>query len=366
MASTDTVQLKIKSPSAAITDLLLTCKADYSIARVKILVSEQFPSFPAPHTQKLVYSGKILGDQDRLTDILRWEDECSVFTFHLVCSLPAQASTTTTTNTTQKTPESNPSPSQQPVAAADNDSSVANMMANFSAQYTATMSNMPSMPSEQEMATMQSLYNQYLSLYMEYLQSGPDQYLQHVNPPPFRPPQPQPNHDNPPVVEGDGAPAGPGVGGLVMNAGGAAGAVGQEEVGGGNRDLLDWVYVMTRVLLLFSVIYFHSSFVRLAFVTGLGFLVYMYQNRRLAGRAQGPPREDNRVIQEQDQRVNQEQEVNQEREMNEGSEEGDEGVTGENVPEEEQEEPKPSRMAVLMTFFTTLITSIIPDQNQVV
>jgi len=366
MATTDTVQLKIKSPSAAIADLLLTCKADYSVARVKILVSEQFPSYPAPHTQKLVYSGKILGDQDRLTDILRWEDECSVFTFHLVCSLPAQASPSID-NTTQRAPESNPIPSQQPVAvAAENDGSVANMMANFSAQYTATMSSMPSAPSEQEMATMQTLYNQYLSLYMEYLQSGSAQYIQHVNPPPFGPPQPQQNNDNPAVVEGEAAPAGPGVGGLVMNAGGAAGAVGQEEVGGGNRDLLDWVYVMTRVLLLFSVIYFHSSFVRLAFVTGLGFLVYMYQNRRLAVRGQGAPREENRANQEQEQRVNQEQEINQEQELNEGREEGNPNVTEENVSEEEQEEPKPSRVAVLMTFFSTLITSIIPDQNQVV
>merc|ERR550532_1231688 len=84
-----------------------------------------------------------------------------------------------------------------------------------------------------------------------------------------------------PQVAGDGVPAGneaPNPGGLVMNAGAAA--AGQIQDGGDRqRDVLDWVYVMTRVMLLFSVIYFHSSFLRLAFVAGLGFLVYFYQNR---------------------------------------------------------------------------------------
>ena len=42
-----------------------------------------------------------------------------------------------------------------------------------------------------------------------------------------------------------------------MNAGAAAGQI-QDEGGVGQRDILDWVYVITRVMLLTSVIYFHS------------------------------------------------------------------------------------------------------------
>merc|ERR1711892_1609388 len=76
-------------------------------------------------------------------------------------------------------------------------------------------------------------------------------------------------------VAGDGAPNAA----MVVNAG-AAGQIQADADGNRNRGILDWVYVMTRVLLLFSVIYFHSSFLRLAFVAGLGFLVYGYQNRR--------------------------------------------------------------------------------------
>merc|ERR1719283_560740 len=76
-----------------------------------------------------------------------------------------------------------------------------------------------------------------------------------------------------------------------MNAGGGGAVAAEPAAGAGdrNRDILDWVYVMTRVLLLFSVIYFHSSFLRLAFVAGLGFLVYLYQNRRNGRARVGAP-----------------------------------------------------------------------------
>lgn len=373
MAHSDIVQLKIKSPSASISDLLLSCSSQDHVGKVKVLVSQQFPSHPAPNNQKLVYSGKILGDQDKLVDILRWEDGCSVFTFHLVCSLPVKPSSPSSSPATTTASESTPSPSVVQPSLAQTDSSVEQMMASFSAQYTATMTNMSSMPSEQEMATMHSLYNQYLALYMDYLQSGSNQFVQPpVNQPPSFTPAPpeQPNDQQQPVEDGAGA----GVGPLVMNAGGGAagvGGVGQEELGGGNRDLLDWVYVMTRVMLLFSVIYFHSSFVRLAFVTGLGFLVYMYQNRRLARVGQAAPRQpvnggNQEQGRDQEQRVNRENEVNNEQETDQEQDDVEEHVTEDNLSEEQQEQPKPSRLAVLVTFFTTLISSIIPEQNQVV
>merc|ERR1711892_64416 len=89
-------------------------------------------------------------------------------------------------------------------------------------------------------------------------------------------------------VAGEGAPNAA----MVVNAG-AAGQIQADAGGNRNRDILDWVYVMTRVLLLFSVIYFHSSFFRLAFVAGLGFLVYVYQNRR-NGRARAGNQNQNR------------------------------------------------------------------------
>ena len=54
---------------------------------------------------------------------------------------------------------------------------------------------------------------------------------------------------------------------VVMNAGGGAGGIAgamedEDDLNGGQRDILDWCYVVTRVLVLFSVVYFYSSLAR--------------------------------------------------------------------------------------------------------
>merc|ERR1711978_384134 len=109
-------------------------------------------------------------------------------------------------------------------------------------------------------------------------------------------------------------------------------------MGGGDRrrDILDWVYVMTRGMLLFSVIYFHSSFFRLAFVAGLGFLAYLYQNR-IRQPAQ------NIQQQQQQQQPQQQQDQGEAQQPGQTEEEND----GEGVVEEEVEEVPPSKFAVL-------------------
>ena len=57
------------------------------------------------------------------------------------------------------------------------------------------------------------------------------------------------------------------LGNAVMNAGGGAGGIAgamedEDDLNGGQRDILDWCYVVTRVLVLFSVVYFYSSLAR--------------------------------------------------------------------------------------------------------
>ena len=48
----------------------------------------------------------------------------------------------------------------------------------------------------------------------------------------------------------------------------------EDDLNGGQRDILDWCYVVTRVLVLFSVVYFYSSLARYVlfpFYDGLSF-----------------------------------------------------------------------------------------------
>ena len=144
-----------------------------------------------------------------------------------------------------------------------------------------------------------------------------------------------------------------------MNAGAGAGAQIQDEGGLGQRDILDWVYVITRVMLLTSVIYFHSSFLRLAFVAGLGFLVYLYQNQNRAGQLL------RRQQQQQQQPAEQPQQQQPQGDEAEGVDEGENQDHAEEAVEV-MEEPAPSKLAVIVTFLTTLVSSIIPEQPQVI
>jgi len=367
------VCIKIKSPSAQYQDLELTCDIENTVIQVKKRISEEFPTKPSVTGQKLVYSGKILKDLDKLSDILRFEDEVTKFTFHLVCAVPQKKSSVTEENTSsfpdglRHRSSGGLSTSPSFSGGQPQDQMMDQMMREFSNQYSEAMASMSNNPSDSEMAAMQQLYNQYLSVYMQYMQSQAlvtGQQYQFM----------QPAANNQVNLQQDVADhhpeAGPGPvpeaavpnnPGLVMNAGAAAGQI--QDVGGDRqRDLLDWVYVMTRVVLLISVIYFHSSFLRLAFVAGLGFLVYLYQNR-IRQRQQ----QQQAVQQQQQQR---EQAAQQQQQQRTNSEDG--AGDNENAPDEETEDeviiepPAPGKFAVLITFFTSLVSSIIPEQPQVI
>merc|ERR1719147_66954 len=181
-------------------------------------------------------------------------------------------------------PPSASAPVPSPASVSTTSPSMEEMMAQFSQQYSLAMASLGGEPSDQEIAALQSLYNQYISLYMQFLAS------QGASLPPLgaslpapalegRQQAPVPVQPQAPAAEpAAAAPPAPNAA-LVMNAGGAA--VGQEDGVDRHRDVLDWVYVVTRILLLLSIIYFHSSFLRLAAVTGLAALVYVLQNRRL-------------------------------------------------------------------------------------
>ena len=162
---------------------------------------------------------------------------------------------------------------------------------------------------------IQQIYSQYMTLYSQYIQNQPTTAEAVARPPPA----------------GENAPVA---------------AVAAEE-GPQNNDLLDYAYAVIRVMIMFCVMYVHSSFFRLLFVAGGMLLAYFLQNRNRHQRQQ--------------------QEVNN---NNIQQQQGEEPVVGTNEDSEEEDEedtePKPNLLMVAFTFVTTLVSSIIPDHNQVV
>ena len=139
----------------------------------------------------------------------------------------------------------------------------------------------------QQMAALQQAYAQYMAQYMiqnPYLNQN--QMTPTVIPPmaPMAPmvgPQPVINAPDAgmPVVN---APQPPPV--QRLNAGPGGQQVIDDDDEGRNRDWLDCFYWMSRAVVLFSIIYFYSSFTRFLLVVFLSLLLYVYQmnwfNRR--------------------------------------------------------------------------------------
>ena len=360
---TNTVKLSIRNPcldEARDIDAPL----DWTVLQVKQDVEKNWPEHPSPTDQRLIYSGKLLDEESKLKDVLRLDEGWANHTIHLVCrQLSAMATARASKEKSGKirkrnttTPESSGAPENA-------------FYWQACMQAAAQGHHQPS--SDQHQIMMQQMYAHYLQQYMQYVSTSWDQG---AGQPDHQIPQQlpvaaaaaaaaammgQPHHDvqqapvapEPPVPDAP-VPAGPGgdgnLGNAVMNAG--AGAMGamedDDEFEGGQRDLLDWFYVASRVVVLFSIIYFYSSFARFALVMGLGLILYLYRigifgNPNFNQEAPAPAPTN-------------------------GDDNTDHDTTdGSSVPEEPlvQEDPWYS---VASTFVTTFFTSLMPNDPQAV
>jgi len=319
-----TVELNIRSPVSSLDDLRIVCPVDWRVARVKQKIFELFPGNPPPKGQKLVYAGKLLEDQERLQEFIRFQDECSIYTIHLVCSM--LQSTLNESEVRRRKVE--------PVNPTVEDTTQETVNLNSWAQYLQFSNQIQfSEDNLQQMAAMQEMYTQYLSQYMQYMQTGA--------------PVPQPDIQG---VRNEGEREGGRAGRppILMNAGaGEPGQAFQEEEDQGNRDMLDWLYISIRILILLSVVYFYSSFSRFALVTLIFLVLYSFQ----VG-----------FWQDHRDRDNIQQEVNNIRDPQQPPSPPGQGEDQPPV----QPPVQPSFLSVLSTFLATFFTSIIPEQNQVV
>ena len=126
-----------------------------------------------------------------------------------------------------------------------------------------------------------------------------------------------------------------------------------------NRDWLDLFYWLSRAVVLFSVVYFYSSFTRFILVVGIAILMYLHQigfifpgnNRPPAPRQLARPAPENR----------------QDRDSDNESDGNEEPVTGQSVPEATTSDTGTSdteRCSGLRLFWvivSSLFTSLIPE-----
>jgi len=426
------IKLNVKSPTS-VEDKIIEANIEGSVKDVKCQIEKEWPFHPSPKDQRLVYAGKLLEDSSILQEVLRLDDardENNAFTIHLVCRMSAQPSSqNSTTHSEQpqvrKRHNNSPSATSNEVGASGSSSST---LTNSASSTFRTPFNTPD---SQQAAIMQQMYANYMTQYVQYLQSigamnawpgSASQSLvdhtnqaaeearaagqaapgvldplaaaavagavannlqQHPQAPLAIPQADHPVNNNQIPVENNinaapgaaaGAPDGPNV---VLNAGaGGIGAMEDDDElnGGGQRDILDWCYVVTRVLVLFSVVYFYSSLARFALAAGLGIIFYLYNNGFFGHQ---PQRQGQRAPNQQhDEAVNEVRQVA-------GAAGGDpppRGQDGDQDPAANEDAneasnpgndhqinspPPPHPLTVLSTFVTTFFTSLLPNDPQI-
>jgi len=130
-----------------------------------------------------------------------------------------------------------------------------------------------------------------------------------------------------------------------------------EEVGGaGGVDPLEYAYSILRIAILFCIMYSHSSFFRLLFVL-LGILgIYYFRNRNQREEAAGGEEGGAAVD-----AVRQHQADNQV-DTDQAQHSSDDTSTD----AESEQEPKPNIFSVAFTFVSTLVSSILPENANLV
>ncbi|XP_023020429.1 homocysteine-induced endoplasmic reticulum protein [Leptinotarsa decemlineata] len=311
------VTLIVKAPNQQIEDQTIKCEPSWTIQKLKQHLSEVYPSRPPKHEQKLIYSGQLLSDSVTLKDVLRQFEGQETHTVHLVCSSkytkdiqdqPPVSQASTPNNTNQQT--NTPSQSQETTPTVTADQNIPNVPPNMA---WFNMNNPPMTPMDPnqyalQLAWMQQAYFQYMTQYMQLAANSFAANPQQIPINGDIPGQIPPNQAEQPPAVPEAPPA----------------AVRDPE--NAERDWLDIFYLLSRLMVLFSVVYFYSSPLRFLFVLILGISLYLYQigffrniNNNNNNNNNGPP---------------------------------------EQVQEEEQ---APSRFTLVWTFFSTFFASLIPE-----
>lgn len=354
------VTLVIKAPSQRQDDQVVDCVLSWTVRKLKEHLETVYPSKPKSNEQRLIYSGKLLQDENTLKDVLRQYDSEATdnrYTLHLVCSSnETSSSAKQNEKVKKKNPVSRPSSSSQ--ANTSRDSTINNngntfttttsadglrhrgfshsnapptwypgvqgyggfpmgaynpYMADANA-YNAAATQAQGYSPEQYAVMMQQMYSQYMMQYMQYYQHAYNPtdtppspglpYMQQQFPAPWA--QPEMAAAPAEVIDGGAAaannqPAAPRQNMRRMN---AQGGMEDEEEDGEPRDWLHHTYTIMRFLTFLGILFFYSNMSRFLIVFAGSFLIFFLQKFR-------------KYLQQRDRNQQQDGEVNQQQQNQE-------------------------------------------------
>ncbi|GAB6030508.1 homocysteine-inducible, endoplasmic reticulum stress-inducible, ubiquitin-like domain member 1 [Chamberlinius hualienensis] len=398
------IRLVVKAPNQQFDDQVIECAITWTVKKLKTYLSEVYPSKPNAEDQKLIYSGQLLPDNLMLKDILRQYDTEVVHTVHLVCMPPkdnvkssspsslSSPSAATSPSTSSRSSRTDNSPTynnsnnssdglrHRGTIAANNNTSNSEQTQHGQPVVETRPNSLPNSygltPEQlnQQLAWMR-MYGQYMNYYMQQYQGVYGVNLPGVQPqapissPEVQPVADQANQNLENVRDRQNEIR-------RMNAQG--GPVDDDDEMGGNRDWLDWVYVFSRLSVLFAIVYFYSSFNRFVMVVLFAVFLYIYQTgvfwRRdrlpRANNNNNQERNDHRVVENppnenqnvQDQpQAQAEQELEQ---MQRETRELEETMDRDTEPNNRVTQQTVSFLHIAWTFVATFFSSLLPQQQE--
>lgn len=66
-----TFTVVIKTPDGAVGDIQIECVSNWDVARLKQSLTDIYPTHPEAQAQKLIFAGKLLTDDQLLSDAFR-------------------------------------------------------------------------------------------------------------------------------------------------------------------------------------------------------------------------------------------------------------------------------------------------------
>ncbi|KAG7210760.1 hypothetical protein KM043_012254 [Ampulex compressa] len=361
------VKLIIRAPNQQIKDQIVDCDIGWTIGRLKEYLSEVYPSKPESANQKLIYSGHLLSDSAHLRDVLRQLDstEDQAYTVHLVCAtketpvekiIPKVRTLADARRLIAAQTRSNPTINVQ-----NQPQDTANIMTQhpLTQMYSAQQYFDPH--NSQQVAWMRQAYRHYFTQYMQLMVAQGFQLDPSI---PYIPQMIMNANDvvqngyinninNNAVEEQPQAVAQDGVD--INNNG-----VGED--GAYNQDWLDFFYMLSRIIVLFIVVYFYSSPLRFLIVTFLGFVLYLYQEGLFRVQPILLPENNNGRAENNNQGVQNEAMGAQAAQAQQDEQAPVAQPDARPNANEENEEERPGALAITWTFFTYFFASLIPDQ----
>ncbi|CAH1392544.1 unnamed protein product [Nezara viridula] len=281
MSGTSFVKILIKAPNQLVDDQTVHCERNWTVKKLKDHLANVYPCKPHPDGQKLIYSGQLLSDEAVLSDVLRSYDGLENNTIHLVCSLrDSKKMTSQNAKHNSQSGFRNLLHQNNTDWRGDSFSAENTHVGNTTSMVFSHINNNPQTIAQQNLLLQQAYMNYMAHFSQMYFMANRMGTIDNRNNPTTSVNESSTFRNNREPQANERAED--------------EGEDGREELRA-NRDWLEWFYILSRLFILFTVVYFYSSPERFIMVIAMALILInidVFRWRRGHNLVENQPREN--------------------------------------------------------------------------